>query len=77
MDTGLPGSTSGGSTSNLFSKASGLCFPWDNKFFEIVGDPNWEVIAAPAWNLDTDTLVNEIPGNAQNVRDSVTELLSG
>jgi putative nucleotidyltransferase with HDIG domain len=63
--------------SNLFSKASGLCFPWDNKFFEIVGDPNWEVIAAHAGNLDTDTLVNEIMDNAQNVRDSVKELLSG
>ena len=63
--------------SNLFSKASGLCFPWDNKFFEIIGDPNWEVIAAHAGHLDTDALVSEIMNEAQNVRDSVKELLSG
>ena len=63
--------------SNLFSKASGLCFPWDNKFFEIVGDPNWEVIAAHAGDMDTDALVGEIMSEAQNVKDSVKELLSG
>jgi len=63
--------------SNLFAKASGLCFPWDNKLFEIIGDPNWEIIAAHAGHLDTDALVNEIMSEAQSVRDSVRELLSG
>jgi putative nucleotidyltransferase with HDIG domain len=62
--------------SNLFAKASGLCFPWDNKFFEIIGDPNWEVIAAHSGGLDTDALVNEIMSEAQNVKDSVRELLN-
>jgi len=62
--------------SNMFSKAAGLCFPWDNKFFEIVGDPNWDVIAQHSQNLDIDALVGEILGESQNVRSSVTDLLS-
>lgn len=61
--------------SNLFAKASGLCFPWDNKLLEIVGDPNWEVIASHAGELNTDALVVEIMSEAQSVRDSVQELL--
>jgi len=60
----------------MFSKAAGLCFPWDNKFFEIVGDPNWDVIAQHSQNLDIDALVGEILGESQNVRSSVTDLLS-
>lgn len=62
--------------SNLFAKAAGLCFPWDNKFFEIVGDPNWQVIAQHAPDLETDSLVDTLLGETQNVRDSVKDLLS-
>lgn len=61
---------------NLFAKAAGLCFPWDNKFFEIMGAPNWEVIANHAKNLDTDSLVTELMNETQNVKDGVRELLS-
>lgn len=62
--------------SNLFAKAAGLCFPWDNKFFEIVGDPNWQVIAQNAPDLETDSLVGTLLGETQNVKDSVRDLLS-
>lgn len=62
--------------SNLFAKASGLCFPWDSRFFEIVGDPNWEAIAEHTPDLDTDALVMEIMEESQSVKDAVTELLS-
>lgn len=63
--------------SNLFAKAAGLCFPWDNTFFEIVGDPNWEVIATHAKDVDVDAMVTEIMNEAGSVRESVKELLSG
>lgn len=62
--------------SNLFAKASGLCFPWDNKFFEIVGDPNWDIIAQHSPSIDTDALVTEVMEESQSVKDAVTELLS-
>ncbi len=63
--------------SNLFAKAAGLCFPWDNKLFEIVGDPNWEVIAAHAGGVDIEGMVLEIMDESGSVKDSVNELLSG
>jgi putative nucleotidyltransferase with HDIG domain len=63
-------------TGNLFAKAAGLCFPWDNKFFEIIGDPNWDVIARNAKDMDTDSLINDIMAESQNVKDSVKNLLS-
>ncbi|MCP5047084.1 MAG: HDOD domain-containing protein [bacterium] len=62
--------------SNLFAKAAGLCFPWDNKFFEIVGDPNWEVIAQHAKDADIEDMVGEIMEESASVKESVTELLS-
>ena len=61
---------------NLFAKAAGLCFPWDNKFFEIMGAPTWEVIANHAKNLDTDSLVTDLMNETQTVKDGVRELLS-
>jgi len=42
---------------NLFAKTAGLCFPWDTKVFEIIGDPTWDVIAKNSKDLDTDSLV--------------------
>jgi putative nucleotidyltransferase with HDIG domain len=63
--------------SNLFAKAAGLCFPWDNKFFEIVGDPNWEVIANHTEGISIDEMVTEMMNESESVKDSVNELLSG
>lgn len=31
---------------NLFAKAAGLCFPWDNRAMDIVGDSAWQLLAA-------------------------------
>ncbi|MCP4151467.1 MAG: HDOD domain-containing protein [bacterium] len=61
--------------SNLFAKAAGLCFPWDNRLFEMVGDANWQVLAQNCENADIETMVGEIMAESDNVRDSVNELL--
>jgi putative nucleotidyltransferase with HDIG domain len=63
--------------SNLFAKASGLCFPWDNKLFELMGDPNWEVIAQHSKDADIDGMVTELMEESSSVKESVQELLSG
>lgn len=63
--------------SNLFAKAAGLCFPWDNKLFELMGDPNWEVIARHTKDVDFDEMVTEMMEESASVRESVQELLSG
>jgi len=62
--------------SNLFAKASGLCFPWDSNIFAIVGDPNWEIIAQHSENVDIDALVQEVMEESNSVREAVKELLS-
>ncbi len=62
---------------NLFSKAAGLCFPWDDQLFQIVSDPSWEVLARHApGNLDIEKLVEEIMKEGEKVKESVHELLS-
>jgi putative nucleotidyltransferase with HDIG domain len=62
---------------NLFSKAAGLCFPWDNQLFEIVGDPTWEILAHYAEEkVDIESLIGEIMVEADNVKESVQELLT-
>lgn len=62
---------------NLFSKAAGLCFPWDDQLFQIVGDPSWEVLARSApGDFDIEKLVNEIMKEGDKVKESVRELLS-
>jgi len=63
--------------SNLFAKAAGLCFPWDSHFFDLVGDPTWEILAYHAKrNADIEELVTAIMNEADKIRDSVKELLS-
>ena len=63
--------------SNLFAKAAGLCFPWDSHIFDLVGDPTWEILALHSnENTDIGELVTEIIAEADNIRDSVKELLS-
>lgn len=61
--------------SNLLAKTAGLCFPWDHKIFEVIGDPNWEVIAQHSKNVDTDSLVEELFQETGSVKDAVKELL--
>lgn len=62
--------------SNLFAKTAGLCFPWDNKCFELVGDSNWEVIAQYTQNVNIEEMVLEMMNESDSVKESVKELLS-
>lgn len=62
---------------NMFAKAAGLCFPWDKRVFDIVGDPAWEVLKTHApVKLDVERLTFEIRDEAENIKASVKELLS-
>lgn len=63
--------------SNLFSKAAGLCFPWDKRVFDIVGDPAWEVLKKHTRReVDVERLTFEIQDESDNIKESVKELLS-
>jgi putative nucleotidyltransferase with HDIG domain len=62
--------------SNLFTRAAGLCFPWDKKVFEIPGDPAWEILASRRNEpIDVERLTFEIIDESGDIRDSVKELL--
>jgi putative nucleotidyltransferase with HDIG domain len=62
---------------NMFAKAAGLCFPWDKRVFDIVGDPSWEVLKTHAdGQVDVERLTFEIRDEAENIKASVKELLS-
>lgn len=60
---------------NMFARTAGLCFSWDNRFFDVIGLPAWEVIARSAGNIEVDTLVRQILSHAASIRASVRELL--
>lgn len=63
--------------SNLFTKAAGLCFPWDMKVFEIPGDPAWGILAAYKNEpIDVERMTFEIQDETDKIEDSVRELLS-
>lgn len=63
--------------SNLFTKAAGLCFPWDKRVFDIVGDPAWANLAAYSKEeIDVERLTFEIADESENIKESVQELLS-
>ncbi len=62
--------------SDLFTRAAGLCFPWDKKVFEIPGDPAWEILASRGnQSIDVERLTFEIIDESGDIRDSVKELL--
>jgi len=61
---------------NLFSKAAGLCFPWDRRVFDIVGDPAWEVLKKHAESdVDVERMTFEIRDESDKIKDSVAKLL--
>jgi len=61
---------------NLFSKAAGLCFPWDRRVFDIVGDPAWEVLKKHAGSdVDVERMTFEIRDESDKIKDSVAKLL--
>jgi len=63
--------------SNLFTKAAGLCFPWDKRVFEIPGDPAWTVLAKYIKSpIDVERMTFEITDESAKIKESVIELLS-
>lgn len=63
--------------SNLFTKAAGLCFPWDHNVFDIVGDAAWGILASHKREaVDVERLTFEITDETQDIKESVKELLS-
>ncbi len=63
--------------SNLFTKAAGLCFPWDKRIFEIPGDPAWGIlIRSQKESVDVERMTFEITDEADIIKDSVKELLN-
>jgi putative nucleotidyltransferase with HDIG domain len=63
--------------SNLFTKAAGLCFPWDHHVFEIADDPAWGILVKHKNELvDIERMTFEITDETQDIKESVKELLS-
>lgn len=63
--------------SNLFSKAAALCFPWDKRVFDIVGDPAWEILKNHSkGEVDVERMTFEIQDESEKIKESVKELLS-
>ncbi len=61
---------------NMFALAAGLCFPWDKRVFDIVGDPSWDVLKKYAKEeVDVERLTFEIMDETEKVKESVKELL--
>jgi putative nucleotidyltransferase with HDIG domain len=65
------------SLSNLFAKKAGLCFPWDEKAFDIKSFPGWSILAEQSkMSIDIDQTVLALTEETENVREAVSELLS-
>lgn len=61
---------------NLFSKAAALCFPWDKRVFDIVGDPAWDILKTHAkGDVDVERMTFEIQDESDKIKESVKELL--
>jgi putative nucleotidyltransferase with HDIG domain len=61
---------------NLFARAAGLCFPWERKVFDIVGDPAWAILnSGRNLAIDVERLTFETIDESIDIRDSVKELL--
>lgn len=68
-----------------FAKAAGLCFPWEKRVLNIMGDPAWEVIKGHAGHaghagctygtVDMERLIFEIIDKSETIKESVRELL--
>jgi putative nucleotidyltransferase with HDIG domain len=61
---------------NMFSKAVGLCFPWDHQFFEIVCDPTWEVFSNYIQgDVNIEQMIKKIVNESDKIKASVKDLL--
>jgi putative nucleotidyltransferase with HDIG domain len=65
------------SLSNLFSKKAGLCFPWDEKAFDIKTFAGWEMLAEQSkMKIDVEQTVMTLTEESDTVKEAVAELLA-
>ncbi len=65
------------SISNLFSKKAGLCFPWDEKSFDIKNYTGWAMLAEQSKiNIDVDHTILLLTEEIEKVKETVKALLS-
>ena len=65
------------SLSNLFAKKAGLCFPWDEKAFDIKSSAAWEMLAEQSrQKIEIDQTIMTLIEESNTVKEAVTELLS-
>ncbi|MCP5051023.1 MAG: HDOD domain-containing protein [bacterium] len=64
------------SIANLFSKKTGLCFPWDDRSINIKGFVGWEMLSEQSkMNIDIDHVILQLTEEADNVKETVETLL--
>ncbi len=62
--------------SNLFSKKAGLCFPWDDKSFDITKSPGWEMLKDMGkTNFNVDDIILQLSEESPIVKEAVDTLL--
>lgn len=61
---------------NMFAKAAGFCFPWDFHILDLVSDTSWQMMSGLiTGNPDLTVLVEQILAEADNIRETVRDLL--
>lgn len=62
--------------SNLFAKKASLCFPWDDKSFDITQSPGWEMLKELGKiNINVDDVIMQLTEEAPLVKEAVDTLL--
>lgn len=65
------------SISNMFAKRTGLCFPWDDKDFDIASYEGWQMLQdISKTTIDVDQVTLSLTEEADNVKESVGTLLA-
>jgi len=63
--------------SNLFSKKAGLCFPWDEKSFDIKTSGGWQMLMEESkMHIDVDHTILVLTEENEAVKEAVKELLA-
>ena len=64
------------SIANLFSKKTGLCFPWDDRSIDIKNFVGWEMLREQSkMNIDIDHIILQLTEESDNVKETVETLL--
>jgi len=64
------------SLSNLFAKKAGICFPWDEKAFDIKNYPGWEMLMEQnRKTIDVDQTIMSLTEESETVKNAVSQLL--